>query len=289
MNQTGRIWGRLARAVSTPFRVLAAALGLLALQASAAMASQPVPWQMNFQDAATAKMGKVHEFHDLLLVIITAIVIFVLALLLWVMIRYNSKANPTPSKTSHNTLIEVIWTVVPVAILVVIAIPSFKLLYYSDTLPQADLTVKVIGKQWYWSYEYPDNGNFTFDSLMLTDEEAAARGEPRLLGVDNRIVVPVGKNVVLDITAADVIHAFAMPSFGIKIDAIPGRLNQTWFRAEREGVYYGQCSELCGSRHAFMPIVIEVVSEAEFNAWVASAQQQFGAADGETITASAGN
>ncbi|HRE59724.1 MAG TPA: cytochrome c oxidase subunit II [Micropepsaceae bacterium] len=289
MNQSGRILGRLARAVSTPFRVAAAALGLLALHASAAWASQPMPWQLNLQDPATAKMEKVHEFHDLLLVIITAIVIFVLALLLWVMIRYNSRANPTPSKTSHNTLIEVIWTVVPVAILVVIAIPSFKLLYYSDTIPQADLTVKVIGKQWYWTYEYPDNGNFTFDSLMLTDEEAAAKGEPRLLGVDNRIVVPVGKNVVLDVTAADVIHAFAMPAFGIKIDAIPGRLNQTWFKAEREGVYYGQCSELCGSRHAFMPIVIEVVSEAEFNAWVASAQQQFGAADGETITASAGN
>lgn len=257
-----------------------AAVAAGAMTAGAALAAQPEPWQVWHQPAATEKMEKIVALHDILLVVITAITLFVLALLIWVMIRFNARANPVPSKTSHNTLLEVVWTVVPVVILVIIAIPSFRLLYYTDTIPPADLTIKAIGKQWFWTYEYPDNGNFTFDSLMLTDDAAKAAGEPRLLAVDNRVVVPVGKTVRVIVTAADVNHAFAMPAFGTKIDAIPGRLNETWFRAEREGVFYGQCSELCGVNHAFMPIAIEVVSQQRFDAWAAEAQQKFARVDG---------
>jgi cytochrome c oxidase subunit 2 len=246
-----------------------------------------VPNQINLQPPATEHMQKIHDFHNLLLVIITVIVLFVLALLLWVMLRYNARVNPKPAAFSHNTLVEVIWTVVPVVILVLIFIPSMRVLYEGDVVPPADLTVKAIGHQWNWSYEYPDHGNFTFESFMLSDADALAAGEPRLLGVDNRVVVPVNKTVRVIVTAQDVIHSWAVPSFGVKMDAVPGRLNETWFRANREGVFYGQCSELCGVKHAFMPIVVEVVSQERFDAWVAEARTKFATVDGAPALAAA--
>jgi len=261
------------------FGILAGAIALVALFAGVAEAAQPQPWQMDLQPAATERMAQIIDFHNLLLVIITAICVFVLGLLLWIMVRYNARANKVASKSTHNTLLEVVWTIVPVIILVVIAIPSFRLLYFEDVIPEADLTLKAVGKQWYWSYEYPDAGDFSFDALMLSDADAAAAGEPRLLGVDNRVVLPVGKTVRLIVTAADVIHSWAIPAFGVKIDAVPGRLNESWFTPLREGIYYGQCSELCGARHAFMPIAVEVVSQERFDLWLEEAKQKFASDD----------
>jgi cytochrome c oxidase subunit 2 len=222
-------------------------------------------------------MSDLVSFHDWLLVIISLITAFVLALLLIIIVRFNRRANPNPSRTTHNTLIEVIWTVVPIIILTGIAIPSFKLLFYEQNIPPADLTVKATGNQWYWNYAYPDNGKFDFDSRMLDETDRAKQkpNEPRLLAVDNDIVVPVNKvvRVIVTADAAGVIHSFAVPSFGIKIDAVPGRLNETWFKATREGIYYGQCSELCGRDHAFMPIAVRVVSDADFAVWVEQAKK----------------
>jgi cytochrome c oxidase subunit II len=259
-------------------RLSRVAAGIAALLATCGIAfaaeGQPTPWQLGLQDAATPVMENIVEFHDLLLWIITAIAAFVLVLLLVVMVRFNARANPTPSRTTHNTLLEVLWTVIPVCILVVIAIPSFRLLFYQLNTPPADLTVKATGKQWFWTYTYPDNGNLEFDSLMLQDKERKA-DQPRLLSVDNELVVPVNKTVRVLVTGADVIHSFAVPSFGIKIDAVPGRLNETWFKAEREGMYYGQCSELCGKDHAFMPIAVRVVNDQAFTAWLAEAKKKF--------------
>lgn len=253
--------------------------GLLAAAAPAvAGTGQPSDWQIDLQGAATPVMETMHSFHFFLLIIIVAVVLLVLALLIVVMVKFNEKANPVPSKTTHNTLIEVVWTVVPVLILVAIAIPSFRLLFLQLNVPQADMTVKITGHQWYWSYEYPDNGAFSFDSLMVAEADLKP-GQPRLLAVDNEVVVPVNKVVRIQVTAADVIHSFAMPSFGVKIDALPGRLNESWFQATKEGVFYGQCSELCGRDHAFMPIAIRVVSEAEFATWVEEAKQKFAGVD----------
>jgi len=226
---------------------------------------QPSPWEYGLQPSASPVMDDIEWFHGFLLWIITAITLFVMALLIIVMVKFNSKSNPVPSKTTHNTLIEVVWTIVPVMVLVGIAIPSFRLLFEQVDVPKADLTIKATGKQWYWSYSYPDNGKFEFDSLMVADKQ------PRLLGVDNEMVVPVNKIVRVQTTGADVIHAFTVPAFGIKIDAIPGRLNETWFKATKTGMFYGQCSELCGKDHAFMPIAVRVVSDQEFAAWVETA------------------
>ncbi|MCZ7643255.1 MAG: cytochrome c oxidase subunit II [Pseudorhodoplanes sp.] len=235
---------------------------------------QPSPWQLGFQGSVTPVMDDIAWFHDFLLYIITAITLFVLALLLIVIVKFNARANPTPSRTTHNTLLEVAWTVVPVVILFAIAIPSFRILFFQLHVPPADVTVKAIGKQWFWSYAYPDHGNFEFDSLMLTDAERKP-DQPRLLAAAPEMVVPVNKVVRVQVTGADVIHAFAMPSFGVKVDAVPGRLNETWFKATREGIYYGQCSELCGKDHAFMPIQIRVVSEQAFATWVEEAKQKY--------------
>lgn len=235
---------------------------------------QPSPWQMNLQGAASPVMESIHAFNTFLLVIITSIVLFVLVLLAIVVVRFNEKANPVPSRTSHNTLVEVAWTVVPVMILVAIAIPSFRLLHLELRVPTADITLKAVGHQWYWSFEYPDHGGFGFDSLLVPENELKP-GQPRLLAVDNEVVVPVNKVIRMQVTAADVIHSFAVPSFGIKIDALPGRLNETWFKVTKEGVYYGQCSELCGRDHAFMPIAVRAVSEKDFEAWVAGAKGRF--------------
>ncbi len=244
-----------------------------------AFANEPQPWQIGLQPAVSPTMEKIHEFNNLLLPIISFIVVFVLGLLLYVMWRFNEKHNPNPSKTTHNTLIEIVWTVVPVIMLVIIAIPSFQLLYFSDRLPEDDveLTVKAIGRQWYWSYEYPDNGNFTFDAYMIADEDIQP-GQRRLLDTDYPVVLPVDTNIRILVTAGDVLHNWAMPSMGIKMDGVPGRINETWTRipAEFAGqTMYGQCSELCGTGHAFMPIMVKAVSKEDYAAWVKQAQEEF--------------
>jgi cytochrome c oxidase subunit II len=224
------------------------------------------PWQLGFQKAATPIMEQITDFHTYVTVIITVIALFVLALLVYVMAKFNEKRNPNPARTSHNTPLEIAWTVIPILILVAIAIPSFRLLFAQYDFPKADLTITATGSQWYWTYEYPDHG-ITFDSIMVPEKDLK-EGQPRLLTVNNEVVVPVGKNVIVQVKASDVIHDWAMPSFGIKLDAVPGRLQTTWFRAEREGWFYGQCSELCGRNHAFMPIAVRVVSEEEFDNWI---------------------
>jgi cytochrome c oxidase subunit 2 len=245
------------------------AAALTAGIAGAAQAAQPVPWEMGFQPAATPVMEQIESFHNLLLVIITLVTLFVLVLLLYAVWRFSAKRNPTPTRTTHNTLLEMVWTVVPVIILVVIAVPSFKLLYYEDVIPKADMTIKATGHQWYWSYEYPDNGKVAFDSLVVPDKELK-QGQVRLLSVDNPVVVPVNTTVRVITAAGDVIHSWAVPSFGVKQDAVPGRANETWFKVSKEGTYYGQCSELCGVNHGFMPIEVQVVSKEKFNSWVAT-------------------
>lgn len=267
-----KIWAAGAAAI-------ALLLGTAAL--AAAPTGKPEPWQLDFQPAASPVMENIEDFHRLLVWLITAISLFVLALIVWIAIRYNRRANPTPSKTEHNTLLEVIWTVVPVIILVIIAIPSFKLLYYEADIPKPDLTIEAIGKQWFWSYQYPQQ-KFEFDSQGLSDADALKRGEPRLLGVDNIIVVPLNKVVKVVTTGADVIHSWAVPSLGVKMDAVPGRLNETWFKATQTGTFYGECSELCGARHAFMPIEVKVVSQPEFDSWLAGAKKKFAAIDSNT-------
>lgn len=225
--------------------------------------------RMNLQDQFTPIGREAASFHNyILLPAITIISLFVLALMVWVILRYRRAANPVPSRTTHNTLLEVVWTLVPVLILVVIAVPSIRLLAHQYSPPEADLTIKAIGNQWYWTYEYPDHG-IELVSNMLSDEDAAARGEPRMLGVDERVVVPAGATVKVIVTANDVIHSWGVPAFWVKTDAVPGRLNETWFETDRPGVYYGQCYELCGARHAYMPIAVEVVEPAVFAAWVA--------------------
>jgi len=244
---------------------------------------QPSPWQMGLQQSAAPTMDDIVWFHNFLLWIITGITLFVLALLLIVIVKFNAKANPTPSKTTHNTLLEVAWTVIPVVILVVIAVPSFRILFVQLNTPPSDVTIKATGKQWYWSYSYTDS-KFEFDSLMLKENERKP-DQPRLLAVDNEMVVPVNKVIRVHVIGADVIHAFAVPSFGVKIDAIPGRLNETWFKATREGVYYGQCSELCGKDHAFMPIAVRVVSEQAYTAWIEDAKKKYARDDSAPVTA----
>jgi cytochrome c oxidase subunit II len=232
---------------------------------------EPEHWQMGLQQPATPVMEYIVWFHSYVMWFIVPITLFVMALLLYVIVRFNKKANPVPSKVTHHTGIEVAWTVIPILILVMIALPSFKLLYFEEVIPKADITIKATASQWSWDYEYPDNGDISFTSTMRKDKEKVeAEGLPYLLAVDNEIVVPVNKTVVVQVTSTDVIHAFSVNSFGIKIDAIPGRLNETWFQATREGWYYGQCSQLCGHDHAFMPIAVHVVSDEDFQKWVAS-------------------
>ncbi|WP_092238194.1 cytochrome c oxidase subunit II [Bradyrhizobium sp. Gha] len=243
---------------------------------------QPAPWEWHLQGSGSPVMDNIVSFHNFLSYLIIAITLFVLALLVIVVVKFNARANPVPSRTTHNTLIEVVWTLVPVLILVGIAVPSFRLLFLELDVPKADLTIKATGKQWYWSYAYPDNGKFEFDSLMAQDKQ------PRLLGVDNEMVVPVNKVIRVQVTGADVIHAFALPAFGVKIDAIPGRLNETWFKATKTGMFYGQCSELCGKDHAFMPIAIRVVNDQEFASWVESAKKKYASGDTSTFASAAG-
>ncbi len=234
------------------------------------------PWQINLQEPFSPVMERIHDFHNLLLVVQFGIVLLVLGLLAYVMYRFNAKRNPTPSRTTHNTLLEVAWTAVPIVILVIIAIPSLRLLYFSDKTHEYEMTLKVIGNQWYWSYEYPDYGNFTFDSIMIPDDQIdVEKGQARLLSVDNPVVLPVGTKVQVLVVSNDVIHNWAVPALGLKKDATPGRVNETWVEVTEEGVYYGMCSELCGVNHGFMPIEIRVVSKERFDAWVTEAQEQY--------------
>ena len=241
---------------------------------SLASANQPKNWQLGFQESASQSMTEIVKFHDyILLPIIVAISGFVLFLMAYACVRFRASRNPNPSKRTHNVAVEIIWTLIPCFILVVMAVPSFKILYSQDTIPKADVTIKAVGYQWYWGYEYPDE-NIIFDSYMI-EEEDLKDGEPRLLAVDNEIVVPVNKVVKVLITANDVLHAWALPAFGIKRDAMPGRINETWFKAEKTGTFYGQCSELCGIKHAFMPIEVRVVTEEEYSKWLEDAKQKF--------------
>ena len=239
-----------------------------------AFADQPKDWQLGFQNPATDGMRDIVNFHNnLLLPIIIAISVFVLFLMLYACVRFRASANPNPSKRTHNVTVEILWTLIPCLILIVMAVPSFKILYKQDTIPKADLTIKAVGYQWYWGYEYPDE-NIIFDSYMIEDKDLKVN-QPRLLTVDHEVVVPVNKVVKVLITANDVLHAWALPAFGVKRDAVPGRINETWFKAEKEGTYYGQCSELCGIKHAFMPITVKVVSEEDYEEWLSEARVKF--------------
>jgi cytochrome c oxidase subunit 2 len=268
----------------------AAVFGALALSSTAARAAallgQPTPGAIGFQPAGDEIKRHVIFFHDdILMPIITAICVLVLGLLIYICIRFNKRANPTPARFTHNTQVEIIWTVAPVLILMFIAIFSFRLLYAYHDMPKPDLTVKATGNQWYWNYTYPDHGGFNFDSLILAEDKAKAVGKPYRLGVDNPLVVPTGKVVRVLVTGADVIHDFALPAFGLKTDAVPGKVNETWFKADKPGIYYGQCSELCGVDHAFMPIEIDVVTQDQFNAWIV---KKGGKLPGAPATAPAG-
>ncbi len=276
MGQFGRRFGR---------RFLGLAFGSAAFAAGGAASAQeigqPQAWAIDLQAGVTPVMESIARMHSGLLVVITLITLLVTALLIVAMVRFNARSNPVPSKTTHNTLIEVAWTIIPVLILVGIAVPSFRLLFEQLDLPKADLTVKATGKQWYWSYTYPDNGKFEFDSLLAHDKQ------PRLLAVDNELVVPVNKVVRVQVIGADVIHSFGVPAFGIKVDAIPGRLNETWFKATKTGIFYGQCSELCGRDHAFMPIAVRVVSDQDFAAWVEVAKKKFASNPANAVASAA--
>jgi cytochrome c oxidase subunit 2 len=263
------------------FGIGAATAALLACSGLPA-AALPFNYETGFQPAASPVMEQIEDFHRLLFYIIVAVCLFVLALLVWIVVRYRAGANAVPSKVHHNTLLEVAWTLIPVIILVFIAVPSFRLLYFEAAIPKPDVTIKAIGKQWFWTYEYPGSAaGFTYDSLGLSDADALKANKPRLLGTDNPIYVPVNKVIEVDTVGADVIHSWAMSQMGVKMDAVPGRINKTWFKATRTGVFYGQCSELCGARHAYMPIELHVVSDAEYTAWLADAKKKFAALEND--------
>lgn len=249
---------------------------VLLLNSGLGIAAEPAAWGLGLQEPATPVMARIIEFHNMLLWIITAITIFVFLLLAYIAVRFNAKANPKPAKFTHNVPLEVIWTVLPIVILIVIAVPSMKLLYYADRTEEPEMTLKVTGYQWYWGFEYPDHDNMEFKSYMIPDEDIdEAAGQKRLLSVDNPVVLPVDTNIQIIVTAADVLHSYAIPAFGIKTDAVPGRINETWVRIEKPGTYYGQCSELCGTGHAYMPSEVRAVPKADFEAWVRRAQKEF--------------
>lgn len=239
-----------------------------------ALANAPVDWGLGLQPAATVNMESIVDFHNMLLVIITLIVIVVFILLVYVVLRFNRKANSNPSNVTHNVMLEVVWTVIPVVILIIIAVPSFKILYENDRIENPDMTLKVHGYQWYWGYEYPDHDGIAFNSYMVKDEDIQP-GQKRLLSTDNVVVLPIDTNISLLVTGKDVIHAWTIPAFGVKIDAVPGRLNETWFRITKPGIYYGRCSEICGKDHAYMPIEVHAVTKEEFEAWLVKAKEEF--------------
>ncbi len=254
--------------------------GLMAAAPAFAEDGYPSSWQLGFQQAASPMKERSEAFHHLLLWIIFAIAIFVILLIAYAMVRFRKKANPVPSKTTHNVLLEIVWTIVPIGILVLIAIPSFELLFYQQKMPKIDMTVKVTGYQWYWGYEYPDHDNINFLANMVADEDIdESKGQRRLLETDNAVVLPVDTNILIQITAADVLHSWAVPALGLKKDAIPGHLNETWVRIDKTGTYYGQCSEICGTNHAYMPIMIKAVTKEEFEAWLVTAKEEFASND----------
>jgi cytochrome c oxidase subunit 2 len=255
-------------------------IGALAV-AVVAGAAEPKPWELGMQPPATPVKDRLSAFHDELLIIITLITVFVLSLLVYVMWRFNHQRNPVPSRTSHNTVIEMLWTVVPVLILIIIAIPSFKLMYYMDRVPNPEMTIKVTGHQWYWSYEYPDQGGLTFDSNVIPEDQLKP-GQKRLLDVDNPLVVPADTIIRVLVTGTDVIHSWFVPSFGVQEYAIVGRLNESWMNIEHPGTYYGQCNQICGVNHAFMPIKVEALSKDEFQHWLGDAKKKFARHDDGT-------
>lgn len=255
--------------------------GLIASMSAAMAATED--WAWGFQEAVSPIMHDISSFYEWLLVMMVGISALVLVLMIIIFIRFNRRANKEPSRSSHNTLLEIVWTTVPVLILVAIAIPSLRLLYYEDVIPEADMTLKAIGHQWYWTYEYPDHGEFAFDAIMVPDDELK-EGELRLLATDNAVVLPINKIVRVLVTSEDVIHSWAMPAMGVKTDAVPGRTNELWLEIDTPGTYYGQCSELCGELHGFMPIMIKAVSDEEFQAWVTEAQAEFAAANAPAIS-----
>jgi cytochrome c oxidase subunit 2 len=246
---------------------------------------EPHPWQLGFQESATLIKDQIAWLHGYLLVIITVITLFVLGLLVYVIVRFNARSNPVPSRVTHNTLIEVLWTVVPVIILVSIAVPSFRLMYYEDRIPKLDMTVKVTGHQWYWSYEYPDFNDVSFDSNLIQDKDLKP-GQKRLLDVDNRLVVPVDTFIRVQIAGSDVMHSWFMPSFGVQMYSVPGRLNEAWINVKETGVYYGQCNQICGINHAFMPIVVQAVSKPDFDKWI-NEKKAAQATDGKAVRVAA--
>ncbi|MGH1374828.1 MAG: cytochrome c oxidase subunit II [Alphaproteobacteria bacterium] len=258
-----RFWTLLGLALFAVFPALAPAF-----------ANEPVNWGMGLQPAASSSAQRIEDFHDMLMIIITVITIFVFLLLVYVAIRYNKRANPKPSNVTHHVLLEIVWTIVPVVILIIIAVPSFKTLYKNDRIAEPEMTLKIKGHQWYWEYEYPDQDNINFSSIMVPEEELKD-GQKRLLSTDNVVVLPIDTDIAILVTASDVIHAWTIPAFGVKIDAVPFRTNETWFRIDTPGTYYGQCSEICGKDHAFMPIEVRAVSKEEFKAWVEEAKEEF--------------
>lgn len=255
-----------------------AATVFVALTSLPAFADQPVHAGLNLQDAATSSAQRIHDFHNLLLWIISAITIFVFLLLVYVVLRFNKKANPVPSKVTHNLALEIVWTVIPIAILIFISVESFKLLYINDKIEKPEMTLKIKGYQWYWGYEYPDHEGLAFDSRMIPEAELTS-DQVRLLSTDNAVVLPIETNIQILVTGQDVIHAWTVPAFGVKLDAIPGHTNESWFRINKPGRYFGQCSEICGKDHAYMPIEILAVTKEEFAAWVEKAKVEFAAND----------
>ena len=268
-----RLTGANLRRIGARVGSMAMAAGLLAALGSAANAAEPQPWQLDFQPPATPITERIHAFHNELLVIITLITVFVMGLLLYVIVRFRARAHPVPTRTSHNSTIEILWTVIPVLILVTIAIPSFKLMYYMDEVPKSDMTIKVTAHQWYWSYEYPDQ-KVGFDSNLVQEKDLKP-GQMRLLAVDNPLVVPEKTNIRVQVTGTDVIHSWFVPSFGVQEYAIIGRLNEAWMNVERPGTYYGECNQICGVNHAFMPIEVKVVSKGDFQKWLGDAKKKF--------------
>jgi cytochrome c oxidase subunit II len=283
----GRLTRRITRsAAARAGIVLLLGLAGIAGLAAVAGAAEPRPWQLGFQPSATPVHERLNTMHDELLVVISLITVFVLGLLLYVMVRFHHSRNAVPTRTSHNPLIEFLWTVIPVLILVVIAIPSFKLIYYMDRVPNADMTIKVTAHQWYWSYEYPDQAGLTFDSNLIQDKDLKP-GQKRLLDVDNPLVVPVGATIRVLVTGTDVIHSWFVPSFGVQEYAVIGRLNETWMQVEHEGTYYGECNQICGVNHAFMPIAVKAVAKPEFEKWLVDAKKKFAVAAPPALVATA--
>jgi cytochrome c oxidase subunit II len=269
-------WTRLSTSKARARAAVALAFGVIVILAITAVAgaAEPKPWEIGMQPPATPVKERLSAFHDELLIIITLITLFVLGLLVYAMWRFNHRRNPVPSRTSHNTVIEMLWTVVPVLILIIIAIPSFKLMYYMDRVPNPEMTIKVTGHQWYWSYEYPDQGGLAFDSNVIPEDQLKP-GQKRLLDVDNPLVVPEDTTIRVLVTGTDVIHSWFVPSFGVQEYAIVGRLNESWMKIERAGTYYGQCNQICGVNHAFMPIKVEAVSKDAFQHWLVDAKKKF--------------